>query len=230
MAAAEQAGGAEHGFRVLQLPLNPLERRGASVASRAGERGLGVLANRPLNALVEGGGLRRLADPGEVSSAGAFRHARRQLVALERQAEAVSARDLPRWSVDLPQAMRRLGSAVDFDDFLARFAAPRTAQATRVASDRAWLARYQQAWGALMASARAQLAVRDRQRLEPVVATIDGELPEELRTGSVARRACAWVATRPGVTAALVGMRRPAWVEDVTPLRSASLPPTQPAA
>jgi uncharacterized protein YyaL (SSP411 family)/aryl-alcohol dehydrogenase-like predicted oxidoreductase len=72
IAAAEEAGGADHHFRVLQLPLNLLEAEAAferkdgednarTVLEVTLEHGIAVLVNRPLNAFVRGA-LVRLAD------------------------------------------------------------------------------------------------------------------------------------------------------------------------
>ena len=70
--AALEAGGADHHFRVVQLPLNLLESSavldpepGQTAVDRAQRRGLAVLVNRPLNAITEAG-LSRLAEPPEV--------------------------------------------------------------------------------------------------------------------------------------------------------------------
>ncbi len=60
--AAQSAGGKNHHFRVLQLPMNLLEtgalfensHGGRTVLDCAIERGVGVLVNRPLNAIVSG--------------------------------------------------------------------------------------------------------------------------------------------------------------------------------
>jgi aryl-alcohol dehydrogenase-like predicted oxidoreductase len=60
-AAAEAAGGRDHHFRVLQLPMNLIEsgaafepnNDGATVLQKACELGVGVLVNRPLNAIVD---------------------------------------------------------------------------------------------------------------------------------------------------------------------------------
>ncbi len=69
--AALRAGGAGHHFRVLQLPMNLLESGallernqpgGATPLELAAARGIGVLVNRPLNA-IRGSGMVRLADP-----------------------------------------------------------------------------------------------------------------------------------------------------------------------
>ena len=67
-AAAERAGGAAHHFRVLQLPMNLVEsgavfeanNEGQTVLEKARALGVGVLVNRPLNAIV-GNQLLRLA-------------------------------------------------------------------------------------------------------------------------------------------------------------------------
>jgi uncharacterized protein len=77
--AARTAAGADHRFRVLQLPMNlfetgaPLERNTGPKNSRtaleqAQAAGLDVLVNRPLNAIV-GGRLVRLADGHPLSAA-----------------------------------------------------------------------------------------------------------------------------------------------------------------
>jgi uncharacterized protein YyaL (SSP411 family)/aryl-alcohol dehydrogenase-like predicted oxidoreductase len=64
--AAVRAGGERHHFRVLELPLNLLEPEGAlpprSLLERVAGAGVGVLANRPLNALGAGGAVVRLAE------------------------------------------------------------------------------------------------------------------------------------------------------------------------
>src|SRR6185436_9447848 len=60
-AAAEKAGGPGHHFRVLQLPMNLIEsgaafepnNDGATVLDKAQALGVGVLVNRPLNAIVD---------------------------------------------------------------------------------------------------------------------------------------------------------------------------------
>jgi uncharacterized protein YyaL (SSP411 family)/aryl-alcohol dehydrogenase-like predicted oxidoreductase len=66
--AAKSAGGDGHHFRVLQLPMNLLEsggalvenNRGKTVLACAADNGIGVLVNRPLNA-IRGRGMVRLA-------------------------------------------------------------------------------------------------------------------------------------------------------------------------
>lgn len=59
--AAKNAGSAKSHFTTLQLPINLLETQGLACAKWAGAHGLRVLANRPLNAQMDGA-MYRLAD------------------------------------------------------------------------------------------------------------------------------------------------------------------------
>lgn len=59
--AAKSAGNTKHHFTTLQLPINLLETQGLACAKWAGAHGLRVLANRPLNAQLDGR-MFRLAD------------------------------------------------------------------------------------------------------------------------------------------------------------------------
>ena len=59
--AAEYTGNEKHSFTTIQLPINLLEREGLKCASWAKANGLRVLANRPLNAQKDGA-MFRLAD------------------------------------------------------------------------------------------------------------------------------------------------------------------------
>jgi aryl-alcohol dehydrogenase-like predicted oxidoreductase len=52
--ASEQVGNDTHHFSTIQLPINILETEGLKCASWAKENGLRVLANRPLNAQIDG--------------------------------------------------------------------------------------------------------------------------------------------------------------------------------
>ena len=80
LAAATAAAGAKHRFRVLQLPMNLFETGAAlepntgpdgesTALEAAAEAGLGVLVNRPLNAIVGGRLLRLAASAGRSADA-----------------------------------------------------------------------------------------------------------------------------------------------------------------
>ncbi|MCB9729219.1 MAG: aldo/keto reductase [Deltaproteobacteria bacterium] len=224
--AARSVGARQHHLALLQAPVNLLEARGAEAAAEAARHGLAFLANRPLNA-VTGGALVRLAAPGPGATTEALSAARKALRRLEAALDPGGASAFPRWSHELPGALTRLATALDFDDFRTRYADPRTEaalEAVQPAGPRAgvavqaWRAEYRRHYEALMGAARGVLAARDAARLEALAAPLDDALPEALRAGPLSRRALAFAATRPGVTAALCGMRREAWVDEALAL------------
>ncbi|MFQ5827781.1 MAG: aldo/keto reductase [Candidatus Methylomirabilia bacterium] len=150
LGAAREAGGADHHFRVLQLPINLFEAGGVlepnngpkgdqTVLELASREGIGVLVNRPLNASV-GDGLLRLADV-------------------------------------------QVGTAeVPLDVQLVEF--------------------------------RRQAAQKSQARSRAVAAAIDPLLPSERRGETLSRKALWVLASTPGVSAVLNGMRTPAYVDD----------------
>lgn len=229
-AAAAAQGQGRHHLAVMQAPLNFVETRGAEAAAACARHGLGFLGNRPLNAVIDGA-LVRLAAPGGRSEAEPFPVARVRLRRLE-EAVATSGKDpFPRWSRELPDALRRLATALDFDDFLAHYARPRTEAALGALSPAGaapnatdarglerWRSDYRDAFDTLMQSARAALVSRDAARLQSLAPALDEALAPGLRQGPLARRALAFAATRPGVSAALCGMRRVAWVDEALSL------------
>lgn len=100
---AQQVGGADHHFSVLELPWNVVERGasqpgelGASLVARAAQAGLCVLSNRPLSAFVEGA-LLRLVDPPakeEGTSPDGLARARYRVASLEAEFETTFAAQL----------------------------------------------------------------------------------------------------------------------------------------
>jgi len=240
--AAEQAGGEAHHLRIIQLPLNAIESQAtrptkteAALLDRCRDAELAVLTNRPMNAVVSGH-IVRLADPGPVAMADRFKTARRALGRLE---QAVGAHEedhpLPAWSVELPASMRKLFGTVAFDDFQLHHADRKTEAALGALASQVqgepkgsklldrWLRDYLEVYATLMRAARAQLAVRDHRRLAPRMEEIEADIPRHLQEASPSQKAIAWCATRPGVTCALVGMRRPDHVADATELATLGL-------
>ena len=209
--AAERAGGPDHRMRVVQLPLNAIERgaRSQGTLERAAQLGLAVLTNRPLNAVTPNG-LLRLADPADVAAASDFKAARAGLIEVERTLD----RSVPRWSRRIPIAMRDLGTAAEFDWWRTHRADHdlRSAEGTIPSAQRA---RLRAAYERLARAARAQLAYLDQQRLPEALADIESELGT---AGTLSQRALAWVTRQPGVTTALCGMRTPAYVADALAL------------
>ncbi|MCI0408620.1 MAG: hypothetical protein L0191_08660, partial [Acidobacteria bacterium] len=77
-----------------------------------------------------------------------------------------------------------------------------------------WLARYLPALGDLLAIFRAQAAASSQQRSDGIAAALNPELPEPLRGETLSRKALHAVASVPGVSCVLNGMRHSDYVAD----------------
>jgi hypothetical protein len=74
--------------------------------------------------------------------------------------------------------------------------------------------RYRPALERLLAAFRAEAAGRSQRESRAVGAALDRALPSERRGAPLSQKALWIVASTPGVSTVLVGMRRPAYVED----------------
>lgn len=258
-AAAEAVHGGGHapGLHVVQLPYNLVEDeaartpttapQGAStlvpVLEAARQAGLGVLVNRPLNA-IRGERLLRLAgrppapsrdrepqaarDPDEAVQRAALRFATSERALLElvaRHAPGVRPAPAGPWLLQNGAALttsERLAAAVE------RILLPRSADLVRqaraalpTASGPADRDELEEAVRRLNAALRAWAGVADERAAEraarellPFVRDLDAGLPSALRDEPLARKALWYTAETPGVTCVLNGMRRVAYVED----------------
>jgi uncharacterized protein YyaL (SSP411 family)/aryl-alcohol dehydrogenase-like predicted oxidoreductase len=243
---AREAGGEAHHFRVLQLPLNLLESEatreknngpglGETVLETARRAGVGVLANRPLNAIA-GEGMLRLAEPPRLPAEVDFEMQRQKVAELEaeyRQAFApyirigegrAEAGDLFRWAEDLADVPARVAGLDHWDALEQQRILPQLVGIVR-ALDQALSGPLTQPWGewreryfkelqGLLGEIRRRAAEKTRERAQEVAAVIDPLLPAERRSESLSRKALWIVASTPGVSSVLVGMRRPPYVDD----------------
>ncbi len=249
LASAVEAGGTNHGFAVLELPMNLREVRAhferntadatTSVLEHARANGIAVLVNRPLNAIATSGGLLRLADAPDIAGAPPLEAQLTKVERLEseyRREIAVHLRAAPGSQVEPATFFDwadRLGSAVGTVESLEQWAeiegraiAPRLAQ-TLAALDRAltgpdgdgwrgWRARYLPELEGLLAAIRQRTSRLSRRRGDAISSVIDAHLPETARRESLSRKALWTVASAPGVTSVLVGMRDERYVDDAT--------------
>jgi hypothetical protein len=245
LAAAQGAGGPAHRFRVLQLPMNLAESEGltvrkdgpdgqATVLEWAAAQGIGVLLNRPLNAIV-GTGMLRLADVGvgapEVSVPDQLRAVaaleeeyRREIAAhVEVSRGSHSPAEFFRWGSQLAGLEDRVQTLDRWREieWQVRRVVSQVAQALDAglsgalgARWGAWRARYQPALDGLLAALRARAAEKSRARSRAVAATVDPCLPADRRGESLSRKALWVLASTPGVSVVLSGIRTPAYVED----------------
>jgi len=246
LAAAEAAGGSGHHFRVLQLPMNLVESGAAleknngpdldrTVLEYAAERGVGVLVNRPLNAIV-GEGMLRLASiaPGaqEIEIEAQFAvvadlegEFRRDIASRLQTAEgSVPPESLFRWSADLHGAAAHVRGREHWQALESQRILPRLLQVMQVLDEslpgklgatwQAWRSRYLPELQKLLGELRRQAALKSQEAIAGVVAALDPRLPADRRGESLSRKALWVVASTQGVSSVLNGMRAPAYVDD----------------
>lgn len=248
--AARDAGGAGHHFGVLQLPLNLVEAGGvlepnnppdAPAAARravldlAAAEQIGVLVNRPLNAVVDRG-MVRLADF-SVPAAGIVDRQLESVQKLEAEyrkeiaahlrvgADSDKPENFLRWADQLAGVRDRVTSVTYWEQIewqvrglTARVVDALDAGISGALADRwrAWRDRYMPELERLLDGFRAEAGGRSQQQSRAIAAAIDPALPPERRGAGLSRKALWTLASTPGVSAVLVGMRRPAYVEDAT--------------
>jgi aryl-alcohol dehydrogenase-like predicted oxidoreductase len=244
--AAREAGGAGHHFRVLQLPLNlfesgaVLERSDGPDAKQtvldvARAAGVGVLVNRPLNAMVNDG-LVRLAAVSVPAPAVDLAAQLEALAALEAEYRTgvashleageggIPPSDFFRWSGELGHIAPEVQGLEHWSAIESQRVLPLLGQALQ-ALDRhltgelgeqwhAWRARYVPEVQKALGELRRLAAEKSRVRATRLEAVIDPLLPAERRKETLSRKALWVVASTPGVSGVLAGLRDPEYVRD----------------
>jgi aryl-alcohol dehydrogenase-like predicted oxidoreductase len=206
-----------------------------SVLDLARSEGIGVLVNRPLNAFA-GRGMIRLADF-PAPDAGASGEALAAVAALEAEyrrdvaahvrvtSDSDRPEDFLRWADQLAGIRGRVAGVTQWEQVESQVHGL-VARAVRALDEglqdgladtwAAWRDRYLPALQRLLDLLRAE-ATRSSQRQSAAVArAVDPALPAERRGEPLSRKALWVLASTPGVSAVLVGMRRPAYVDDAT--------------
>jgi uncharacterized protein YyaL (SSP411 family)/aryl-alcohol dehydrogenase-like predicted oxidoreductase len=246
--AAREAGGADHHFRVLQLPLNLFEA-GAALSANTGpdgsetplglalREGLAVLVNRPLNAYA-GSGMLRLADvalEGEETEL-SVGEALRQVASLEAEFRASIATQLQaaeggppptewfRWAEQLQALPAHLQGFEQWRQLEEQMIAPAVAGAVQALEQgldgplagvwQAWRDRYLPMLEALLDAMQLQAARYSQGISNRIAAAVNPHLPLARRSEDLSRKALWTLASTPGVTAVLLGMRHPDYVAD----------------
>jgi uncharacterized protein len=259
LAAARQAGGEGHHFRVLQLPLNLVESDAVFEKSNAAATqtvlesaltgSVAVLVNRPLNA-IRGGRLTRLADPPELGEAPAFDTQIARVQALETEFREAIAKSLRTeaasvtpdqfftWATRLRTLPARLESYEQWQEIENHSIAPQVGQLLHALDDvlegetlarfRDWRGRYVVELERLFASLRKRAADRSRLRADRLHQALSPALGDSLARQPLSQLAQRVLLGTPGVTAVLLGMRQPAYVDDaLASLRAEPVSPVQ---
>jgi aryl-alcohol dehydrogenase-like predicted oxidoreductase len=205
-----------------------------STLAFASEQGIGILVNRPLNAFHEGE-LIRLADLRQqapsisleealVAVSGLEQELERSLGAPVKAATGRTAAQWFDWGDQLRDAAPGLEGYERWQAIEDQQITPRLFYSVRslrsaLASEPAehfeeWLGRYLPALGDLLAALRSRSAQSSRERSERIASALHPDIPAALRGESLSRKALHAVASVPGVTCVLNGMRRTEYVED----------------
>ncbi len=249
-AAARRVGQASHHFRVLQCPMNLYESGPAlmpntgkesaqTVLAFAQEHGVGVLVNRPLNAMPSSrGGMVRLAEFPAESPFVEFEAQRNKVAGLEAEyrerlaphvkhgGQGMPPQDYFRWAEELDRIRPRVLGLEHWDQIEGQMVAPHLNQVLRALSQHftgemtdqwnAWRERYIPELLVLIREMRRESTEKSRARASAIEEVIDPLLPEPRRKASLSRKALWVLASTPGVTCVLNGARTPAYVDDAS--------------
>ncbi len=223
-----------------------------TVLELARAEGLAVLVNRPLNAILgKGAGMLRLAELPLESAAGSFETLRDRVAALEadyRRAiaphvqnpgQGLPPEDYFRWADELTKLRPRVENLEQWEQVENHMIAPHLNQVLRALTQhltgdlgdrwKSWQERYLPDLLALLKEMRREATVKSREKTETMTALIDPLLPEARRRASLSQKALWVLASTPGVTCVLNGMRRPEYVEDsLAIMRWTALPDVRP--
>ncbi|MFT5430490.1 MAG: hypothetical protein ACI9OJ_001165, partial [Myxococcota bacterium] len=242
---AQEVAGHDHHFSVVQMPLNLMEvgalieDRGGhpspSVVSIAQQANLGLLTNRPLNALADGR-LFRLADFDMAVPSDRLDRLLKAVCRLEEEfAEGLGrtfdlellspGKEVFRYAEDLKQQAETLQDAVAWDDYIENRFGPEVSQLVNRIDDslngpikmpwKYWLERYVGDVGKLIEGLRIGNARASQRRSDKISRAVSELVPEERRDARLSQRAVALLRGLGGVSTVLVGMRRPAYVSDM---------------
>ena len=211
--------------------------QGRTLLEEAMHEGIAVIVNRPLNAMPsQRGGVIRLADVPAQAPQGEFDAQRQKVARLEEEyrkdlAPAVAhsgqgmvPSDFFRWADELGRIRTQVQGLEHWEQIEQQMIAPHVNQVMRALSEaftgtvaeqwEAWRDRYVPELLALLKVLQWEAAERSRLRAEDMHRMVNPLLPEGTRKASLSQKALWILASTPGVTAVLNGMRLPAYVDD----------------
>ncbi len=210
-----------------------------TVLSLAQEKEIAVLVNRPLNAITgKGGGMIRLADPQAEISNTNFEAQQPKVAALEHDYKQVLGPNIPQpdkgaspldyfnWAEELKRVRPSVQNLEHWDQIESQTIAPYVNRAFQLLTQyftgrkeeekiwESWKDQYVPELIALLKVMRMEAAQKSAKKLTEIRQVIDPLLPQDKREEPFSRKALWTVASTPGVTSVLNGMRHPAYVDD----------------
>ena len=208
-----------------------------TVLEMAQREGIAVLVNRPLNAMpTKKSGVVRLADfpiegdqvdfDRQCQTVAALEDEYRKVIApaLQHSGEGMAPADFFTWAVELPRVRPQIQGLEHWEQIEHQMIAPHVNQVMQALSRNltgeaaeqweAWRDRYVPQLLTLLGGLRREATERSRAKTALVSATLDPLLPEPRRKESLSRKALWVLASTPGITCVLNGMRSPAYADD----------------
>ncbi len=196
-----------------------------------------VVVNRPLNAMLGGqGGMMRLAQlpvddpPIDVAAqrdvVAKFEHEYRQTIApsIQHSGQGMMPVDFFNWAEELERVRPQVQGLEHWEQLEHHSIAPQINQALQTLSRHltgpaaeqweSWRDRYIPEFLSLLRGIRREAAERSHARTGKLAAALDPLWPPSRRTQSLARKALWTLASTPGVSCVLTGIRTPPYVED----------------
>jgi hypothetical protein len=198
---------------------------------------IAVLVNRPLNAMpTKTSGVLRLADFPLEGNPVDFDQQCRMVAALEEEyrkaiaptlqlsGQGMAPADFFTWAVELTRVRPQIKGLEHWEQIEQQMIAPHVNQVMQALSRHltgtaaeqweAWRDRYMPQLLTLLRGLRREATERSRTKTASVSAALDPLLPEARRSESLSRKALWVLASTPGVTCVLNGMRSPAYADD----------------
>jgi aryl-alcohol dehydrogenase-like predicted oxidoreductase len=254
---AQRVGTDGHHFSVVQFPMNLFESQAAfeknngdnhdkTVLEVAREADLGVLVNRPLNA-IRRGQLLRLSDHDCAPTEKPLKRLQAEAQALEKEfveglsqtfeSGGVSSTELFCFSGPLGSVAEKINDAIQWDGYVTQVFSPeisrRVSHVDEILSGplqaawHLWLERYVDAMSDLADAYRVRCARMSQRRSDKIHDLLKAHIPKSMQEASLSQKALLSVLGTPGVTVALVGMRETEYVQDVLTLMYDPFEPIQ---
>jgi len=210
-----------------------------TVLSLAREKEIAILVNRPLNAIPgKGGGMIRLADPQAEIANTNFEAQQPKVAALEHDYKQVLGPNIPQpdkgaspldyfnWAEELKRVRPSVQNLEHWDQIESQTIGPHVNRAFQLLTQHftgrkeeekiweSWKDKYVPELIALLKIMRMEAAQKSAKKLAEIRQVIDPLLPEDKREESFSRKALWTVASTPGITSVLNGMRHPVYVDD----------------